>query len=46
MDDAIEQQIILKNNTDICKKSTKEKESVKKEKKALTLKKTQLHFLM
>ena len=45
MDDAIEQQIILKNNTDICKKSTKEKESVKKE-KAVTLKKTQLYFLM
>ena len=38
LDDALEQPIILKDNTDIFKDSTKPKETVKKEKKALTLK--------
>ena len=37
MDDALEQQIRLKDDIDIFKESTKPKESAKKEKKALTL---------
>ena len=46
LDDALEQQIKLKDDIDISKKSTKPKESVKKTKtKALTLK-MQLYFLM
>ena len=38
LDDALKQQIRLKDDIDIFKESTKPKESVKKEKKALTLK--------
>ena len=38
LDDAPEQEIRLKNIIDICKESTKPKESVRKEKKALNLK--------
>ena len=38
LDDALEQQIRLKDNADIFRKTAKPKESVKKERKGLTLK--------
>ena len=45
LDDALQQQIRLKDETDYFKESTKPKESVRKEKKHWRLK-MQLYFLM
>ena len=46
LDDALEQQIILKDDIDILKNLSNQKNHSKRKKKAITLSKMQLYFLM